>query len=149
MRLHSDVWLVSFSILLLATSVAAGRRHRHGRHHSRDRKQQQHGKHSTSRHPPPVRLSKTWKPEGYPDPIFEPRKCRSAHTRFCDPDAVLLKDESRLVEEYLQINRMFHLSCSSHYSSSTDDVVADDDAMTLVEVQIAVALVEKVRRSVV
>lgn len=84
-----------------------------------------------------VATTKGWRKEAYPDPIQDPRACRTDSGRFCDPDT-LLKDWSdvRRLKRNLQVNRTYALPCTGPRAAKKDWAVS-----------FSLALVKKVSRS--
>ena len=72
-----------------------------------------------------------WIPNEYPDPDLDQRACRTLFNRFCDPDLILKDADVQVVEGYLKRDRS--VSCR-----------VGNEPERMIDVQLAVALVEKV-----
>jgi hypothetical protein len=75
-----------------------------------------------------------WVPNEFPDPDLDQRACRTLHNRLCDPDFILQESQLRVVEDYLNRERIFTPYCRER-----------DENETSQQVQLAVALIRKVR----
>jgi uncharacterized membrane protein YgcG len=91
----------------------------------------------------PHRQLRAWLPNEFPNPDDNPQICRTLQKRLCDPDAILQVSEIQTIEDYLRRDRHVEMLCSEFDQETNEKKESEDQQSKFEDVQIGVALVER------